>query len=492
MQVDSNITKHDVNNSINFVKKLISEFEFILNHQDFFLDGYADKLKNKIDIHREELIKQIHKVSDELINKVDEYNHECKLNIMNIDKLTSQHKYELSELNKKLSNTQMTINDTDNNEKLNKILQELNQSFLETQSKIANYKNDLKLNKKCLFYPKYFPNEKFAELLIEEAAYKPTDDTGEIIRYINGNDYFQENQFTAIELIENEKIAVGCYDGLIKIFSINHDERINTLEGHEQEIISLKSISYSKLISCSYDGKIKIWSINDGICIQTLSNNDEIAFDLCITPNLDYLLVALNDATVKIWNLINNYNYVNQLIGHSDNVIFVRATDDNRVVTASDDRTIKIWNLKECKYVNSLKNNEHQIDFLELLSNKNIVIFSFDIIKIWNINLDFCLRTVNNFEMNVNRSIKFISDDIFLTVDSQTNLITRNARIREVYEWVVKVKNLNDPTNCIKSFKGEGIIRDFKMMKNNDMVVIQGRGEFFDSTASSVFIINMN
>jgi hypothetical protein len=61
-------------------EKLIYDFDIVLNHHDFYLDDHIDKIKNDIDIQRETLIDKIHKISKEMIDKLDKYNEECKVN----------------------------------------------------------------------------------------------------------------------------------------------------------------------------------------------------------------------------------------------------------------------------------------------------------------------------------------------------------------------------------------------------------------------------
>ena len=65
----------------------------------------------------------------------------------------------------------------------------------------------------------------------------------------------------------NEYIFVGCDDKTIKIIELKNGKIINELKGHNNKVLSIKSIIHPKYGKCiisqgADDNSIKIWIIN--------------------------------------------------------------------------------------------------------------------------------------------------------------------------------------------------------------------------------------
>ena len=59
--------------------------------------------------------------------------------------------------------------------------------------------------------------------------------------------------------INEDTFASGSFDGTIKIWNLNENEPIQSLEGHKSYVISVINIKNGDLVSCSNDHTIKIW-----------------------------------------------------------------------------------------------------------------------------------------------------------------------------------------------------------------------------------------
>ena len=59
--------------------------------------------------------------------------------------------------------------------------------------------------------------------------------------------------------INEDTFASGSFDGSIKIWNLNANEAIHSLEGHKSYVISVIKIKNGDLVSCSNDHTIKIW-----------------------------------------------------------------------------------------------------------------------------------------------------------------------------------------------------------------------------------------
>ena len=61
--------------------------------------------------------------------------------------------------------------------------------------------------------------------------------------------------------INEDTFASGSFDGSIKIWNLNENDFIQSLEGHKSYVISIIKIKNGDLVSCSNDHTIKIWRI---------------------------------------------------------------------------------------------------------------------------------------------------------------------------------------------------------------------------------------
>ena len=77
--------RKQIKDSFNNLNKLIHEYEK-LNPQSYIND-YIEEIINKVDIHREELIQEIHKKSNEIIKQLKMREEELKLNAFKVEKV---------------------------------------------------------------------------------------------------------------------------------------------------------------------------------------------------------------------------------------------------------------------------------------------------------------------------------------------------------------------------------------------------------------------
>ena len=107
--------------------------------------------------------------------------------------------------------------------------------------------------------------------------------------------------------LDNEIIVSGSDDKTIKLWKDNIN--IQTLYGHNNSIRSLCQINENYFASGSFDYSIKIWEINTWECVQTLVGHDSNI--ICV--------IALNNNNNKNKNLRNNIIKKPLLIGSCSN-----------------------------------------------------------------------------------------------------------------------------------------------------------------------------
>ena len=77
------------------IKQMLDDLTETINNyekfdSDVYIYDYFAELRNKVDLHREELVKEINERSDEIIKRLKEKQDKCKLNSNKIKKNESR------------------------------------------------------------------------------------------------------------------------------------------------------------------------------------------------------------------------------------------------------------------------------------------------------------------------------------------------------------------------------------------------------------------
>jgi WD40 repeat protein len=131
-------------------------------------------------------------------------------------------------------------------------------------------------------------------------------------------------------------------------------KKMYTLKGHKDIVQSMKILKNGQLISGSADTTMRIWSL-DGTCTK---------------------------------HLYNHAGWINS----------VEELADGRIACGSNDNVINFWDVKNDTYttLSNLEKEHIYADALTQLSNGSIVFSTWKgAIKIWDINKDVCLKTID-------------------------------------------------------------------------------------------------
>jgi WD40 repeat protein len=115
-------------------------------------------------------------------------------------------------------------------------------------------------------------------------------------------------------LDDNQLLASGEFDFLIKLWNIKTARLVTYLKGHTESVIIMICLKKGHMASSSKDLTIKIWNYeNEGgaSLVATLRSHSKSASALHFLSD-DNLLSASLDQTAKIWNLKAIFNYPNR------------------------------------------------------------------------------------------------------------------------------------------------------------------------------------
>jgi WD40 repeat protein len=136
--------------------------------------------------------------------------------------------------------------------------------------------------------------------------------SGREIKSITGQN---EHILCLLVLRQEDTIASGESDYLIKIWNITTCLLRMSLRGHTQALHSIVNLKNDHLASASRDKTIKIWNHQNGLLLETLRDHSNTVFDLAllISDGDNASLASVSaDRTLKIWNLSDVFKYPNK------------------------------------------------------------------------------------------------------------------------------------------------------------------------------------
>ena len=149
----------------------------------------------------------------------------------------------------------------------------------------------------------------------------------------------------AIDLINENLIALACGSGKVYIYDLANKNIINTISVCEK---SIRNIAVSRLnndiIFSSSDHKLYVYDKTDYHLKYILSGHQNSVFCSAFTVSGDHLISGSRDAQLLIWDCNNNYALVKTLPAHMVTINDIKMSPDGLLfATAGRDKHIKIW-----------------------------------------------------------------------------------------------------------------------------------------------------
>jgi WD40 repeat protein len=374
--------QREVKDLFDQLERLIENFhKSNLAHPQLYIHEYFSAIRNKIDLHRDQMIDSIHKRSEELLNKLKEMEQECYQNEARLEKTDYKEKNK-DEMNKVLEKLrEVDIKD----DELIEMNDTINKTLLETKSQMNRFEKRLLMNKIMEFEAN--DSKKFGRIEIRNHL------DLEIIKTLEGH----ASWVYCIEQINDSSKIITCSgDSSIKIWSTKSGECLKTLSGHTNLVTSLKVSNDQKyLISGSWDRTINVWNIkNDFECIQILPQ-EWFVCSLCLLPN-NILVCGLADGTITKWNL-NNFTKIDSFKAHKEFIFDLKHVSSSQIVSCSWDRKIKLWNLDKNECLTTFTGHTDSVNCLEISFDKSKLYSSSDdkSLIVWNISSGDCLNTID-------------------------------------------------------------------------------------------------
>ena len=203
-----------------------------------------------------------------------------------------------------------------------------------------------------------------------------------ILKFIEGPD--QTDSKSTISYLVS-----GANDRLIKIWDLNKNLCLFTLEGHNDVISSIiqfnknyEDFNCNQIISCSQDKSIKFWDITGEKCSYSIDNAHNNSIYSMILLRNGEIFVTGGYTEIKFWN-IKNKECKTIFTDNNVGVFSMVELYDGRLATANF-KYINIWSIEDKKLVYTLEAHKSYITCLIILKNMKMATCADDgIIKIW-------------------------------------------------------------------------------------------------------------
>ena len=371
--------------SFNKLNTIIEEYKTI-EPEVYVYDYFAD-IRNKVELHREEVKKEIDDKSDEIIQQLKEKEEECKLNAQKLEKINLDEliKDTLPSLKQKFRAPIIDL------EELNDLLSQMYLNIEKIEYYIKKFKLDLLISQ-SIDFEKYEESSLLGQLIIKSDRLLLSRPCELITNYKS-----HKCNISSIQLNEKStEIISSSLDRTIKIWNSKNGECLKTLEDHQDCVTNILIIPNNKFITGSIDKTVKVWDLNSYQCLKTLVCESHVDSFCLISKN--QIACGCRNGLIDIWNL-EKFSKIHSFKAHRDSITFLLA-NKTKLISCSFDYKIKIYNLNTLKFIRKMKHCDI-VNYLDFTTDGNLISCSDDqTVKIWQIETGILLKSIE-FEHSV-------------------------------------------------------------------------------------------
>lgn len=194
--------------------------------------------------------------------------------------------------------------------------------------------------------------------------------------------------YPCIEMVSNSKIscvswnsyhkgtlASSDYEGTVTIWDATTGQRTKTFQEHEKRCwsVDFNDIDTRLIASGSDDARVKLYSLNSEHSIATLEAKANVC---CVkfNPKSSYhLAFGSADHCVHYYDLRNMKDAVAIFKGHKKAVSYVKFLSQEDIVSASTDSQLKMWNINNSYCLRSFVGHINEKNFVGLATDGDYI-----------------------------------------------------------------------------------------------------------------------
>ena len=165
-------------------------------------------------------------------------------------------------------------------------------------------------------------------------------------------------------------LVSGGRDGTVRFWDTATGNNIRCIEAHSNWIWAVAFSPDGKhLASSSNDKTIKLWDVATGECCLVIDDPTSKVMSVAFHPNGRMLISGGDDRQIKLWDLTTG-ELQQTFTGHTDSVLGLLLSYENRIISSSTDATIRFWNLNTGECIKVLRGHDSAIRAIALTSDK--------------------------------------------------------------------------------------------------------------------------
>ena len=449
----------------------LNEIDYLLNHKEIFIDDFISKIKNQIDIQRESLIQQIHKISHKMITKLDSYQNECmkfntKINF-------NQKRNDLLAQKDNLKSIIENDESIDKNHIQNK-LEKFEFAVRKSENLKSHIQNEFRMNKVCFFEFVHFENDNnlFGSLYLNDFERPLTQKPIELRSFNDKISCEFDDKLELIELIENDRLAIGCRNGNVKIFNLNSTECIIIIQAFQNSQINiLKYIAENKLVTCSNEStEIKIWNLKTNELIISLKAHSNFIKDVCFSD--EKMITVSIDKKIKIWD-IKNFKLIDTLNIDFKVQIKIAINNLGKLVTCNDEGLMTKWNLETSVCEHMFEDDYYDFELIQVNHDYIVSYGHGDLIVFWDSNSFNRIKSICiGFYLYRFRYMSLYSDNILIS-----GYTFKLDDTRRYVNWELIFFDISKRSKILRLFQ-PGKLVDYKKMQNGNLICLIEEKDF--------------
>ncbi|RWS25616.1 U4/U6 small nuclear ribonucleoprotein Prp4-like protein [Leptotrombidium deliense] len=182
-------------------------------------------------------------------------------------------------------------------------------------------------------------------------------------------------------------LATCCADKSWRLFDLETNEEILYQEGHSREVFDVSFQCDGSLAATSgLDAFGRVWDLRTGRCIMFMEGHLKGVLSIDFSPNGYQLVTGSQDHSVKIWNL-RERKCEYTIPAHTNVVskVLFEKNNGNYILSASFDNTFKLWAHPAWTPIQTHTGHDNKIMYIDMTyDNHNFVTASYDrTFKLW-------------------------------------------------------------------------------------------------------------
>lgn len=163
-----------------------------------------------------------------------------------------------------------------------------------------------------------------------------------------------------IKIFENNAF-IGLSDGTIVVMDVVDFEVKKHIKASDKSVRNIAVNPFLGEFAVAYsDFSVKVFDLQDFSLKLVVNQHINSVFTVCYSPDYQYLITAGRDAHLKILDVNNNYNLLQDIAAHLFAINDLKFSPDGKYfATCSMDKSIKIWDARQYKLLKVIDKARH-------------------------------------------------------------------------------------------------------------------------------------